>query len=216
MAATKVQNRRRKPKLLRKASRQPEELRKNRSRQQRRRKIADSPEKECPRFNGVVAACICLLLDFFLGLLRRNKGTPGNPFRVLMFIHLDPSHDSQSGRQHPATTPRRVLLDTGAEFNLISHGAFAELHLTEHLNNDFVRSIGGTTKLEGTVSLDWHFPSLVPSLNHPLILHRAPFHILPPDADAMFDCIIGRQWIQENPMEFVALFVMNLLRTDVA
>ena len=82
-----------------------------------------------------------------------------NIFVSLMFIHLPPRSTPRAGTHPPSTTPRRVLLDTGADFNLISYGAHAELGLSKRPYRERVHSIGGYTELNSVVVLQWHFRS---------------------------------------------------------
>ncbi len=109
----------------------------------------------------------------------------------------------------PSTTPRRVLLDTGADFNLISHGAHLELGLSKQPSRERVHSIGGFTELSSTVVVQWHFRTQCTTTRHPPLTHRGIFFILPPESNAKFDCILGRPWIEENWAEFNALVELN-------
>lgn len=142
------------------------------------------------------------------GIMSVNSTRPQfNPFIVLMFIHLN-VRDTLLGGLPPTTTPRRVLLDTGADFNLISRGAYAQLNVDKEPYQGLVHSIGGYSELESTVLLHWHFRVPDVSAGRPP-RHCAPFHILREDSDPKFDCIIGRQWIVENWTEFTALVESN-------
>ena len=133
-----------------------------------------------------------------------------NVFISLMFIHVRSVSVSKTNVHRTFTTSRRVLFDTGADFNLISHGAHHELNLAEQPSRRRVRSIAGFTDLDCAVVLEWHFPThdsdLYPSQN----THHSTFHVLPSEADAKFDCILGRKWIHENWAEFVALVELNM------
>ena len=129
-----------------------------------------------------------------------------NIFVSLIFIHLQPTSASRIGTHQLSTTPRRVLLDTGADFNLISFDAHVELDLIKQPYHGRVRSIGGYTELDWTVLLQWHFRSQSAG---PPRAHRASFHVLPPSSNAKFDCILGRPWIEENWAEFIALVDLN-------
>lgn len=131
-----------------------------------------------------------------------------NPFVVTMIIQLDSRTALPGYRPRPTTTSRRVLLDTGADFNLISHRAFSELHTEKEPVYGLVHSIGGYRKLAGTLLLHWHFsaPGVTPGQSSK---HCAQFHILQKGKDPNFDCIIGRPWIEENWTEFIALVESN-------
>ncbi|KIW23889.1 uncharacterized protein PV07_12052 [Cladophialophora immunda] len=132
-----------------------------------------------------------------------------NLFVVLMFIHLEPKKNPRLGHRQSATTPRRVLLDTGADFNLISDEAHTELDLNKQPYNGRVHSIGGYTDLSSTVVLQWHFRSYRSEADQSSPSYRAPFYVLPPESEAKFDCILGRPWIEENWDEFIALVELN-------
>ncbi|OAP59412.1 hypothetical protein AYL99_06710 [Fonsecaea erecta] len=132
-----------------------------------------------------------------------------NLFVVLMFIHLEPKNARSSGHRQSTTTPRRVLLDTGADFNLISDEAHTELNLNKQPYNGRVHSIGGYTELSSTVILQWHFRSYGSGTGQSSPSYRAPFYVLPPESEAKFDCILGRPWIEENWNEFIALVELN-------
>ncbi|ETI25348.1 hypothetical protein G647_02120 [Cladophialophora carrionii CBS 160.54] len=133
-----------------------------------------------------------------------------NMFVSLMFIHLRPDSLCKTPSSPSSTTPRRVLFDTGADFNLISHGAHAELDLSKQPYHSRVRSLGGFTELKSAVVLQWHFRSQTPkSSQQPPTLYRSSFYVLPPESDAKFDCILGRPWIEENWIDFIALVELN-------
>ncbi|KIX99818.1 uncharacterized protein Z520_04454 [Fonsecaea multimorphosa CBS 102226] len=132
-----------------------------------------------------------------------------NLFVVLMFIHLEPKKNAKSGHRQSTTTPRRVLLDTGADFNLISDEAHTELDLKKQPYSGRVHSIGGYTDLSSTVVLQWHFRSYTSGADQTSPSYRAPFYVLPPESEAKFDCILGRPWIEENWDEFIALVELN-------
>ncbi|KIW80590.1 hypothetical protein Z517_07206 [Fonsecaea pedrosoi CBS 271.37] len=134
-----------------------------------------------------------------------------NLFVVLMFIHLEPKKNPRSSHQQSTTTttPRRVLLDTGADFNLISDDAHTELNLTKQPYSGRVHSIGGYTDLSSTVVLQWHFQRYSSEADRNSPSHRAPFYVLPPESEAKFDCILGRPWIEENWDEFITLVEVN-------
>ncbi|KIW66234.1 hypothetical protein PV04_08434 [Phialophora macrospora] len=137
---------------------------------------------------------------------------PLNIFASLMFIHLRPDSPYKTPPVPSSTTPRRVLLDTGADFNLISHGAHSELDLSKQPYHGRVRSIGGFTDLKSAVILQWHFRSYTSESSQPPNLYHASFYVLPPESDAKFDCILGRPWIEDHWAEFVALVELNRKR----
>ncbi|KAI1629346.1 hypothetical protein EDD37DRAFT_604239 [Exophiala viscosa] len=141
-------------------------------------------------------------------MLTNSMGPQLNPFIVTMIIQLDIWNALPGCRSRPATTSRRVLLDTGADFNLISHRAFSELHMKKEPIYGLVHSIGGYRKLAGTLLLHWHF-SIPGASAGRSSKHCAPFHILQSGKDPNFDCIIGRPWIEENWTEFIALVESN-------
>lgn len=132
-----------------------------------------------------------------------------NIFTSLMFIHLTPGKTLKSDSLKSSTTPRRVLLDTGADFNLISFSAHAELGLNKQPYHGHVHSIGGCTELKSAIDLLWHFWRYNPDSNQTPRQYSASFIILPPESDAKFDCILGRPWIEENWAKFVDLVELN-------
>lgn len=132
-----------------------------------------------------------------------------NIFTSLMFIHLAPRKSLKSDSLQSPTTPRRVLLDTGADFNLISFSAHAELGLSKQPYHGHVHSIGGCTELKSAIDLRWHFWRYNPDPKDTLRPYSASFIILPPESEARFDCILGRPWIEENWAEFVSLVELN-------
>ncbi|KIV79703.1 hypothetical protein PV11_07250 [Exophiala sideris] len=141
-------------------------------------------------------------------VLGNSVGPQFNPCIVTMIIRLDVQNTLLGGRPHSATTCRRVLLDTGAEFNLISHRAFEDLNTRKVPFQGTVQSIGGCSELEGIVALPWHFSLPVTSAGQSS-KHCAPFYILQEDSEPKFDCIIGRPWIMENWTEFIAMVETN-------
>ena len=142
-------------------------------------------------------------------LLVEGKKKNLNIFVSLMFIHVRPKSTSRPGTLAPSTTPRRVLLDTGADFNLISHGAHLELGLSKQKSRERVRSIGGLTELNNTVIVQWHFRTQGATARQPPRTHHGMFFVLPAESDAKFDCILGRPWIEENWAEFNAIVELN-------
>ncbi|EXJ67766.1 uncharacterized protein A1O5_09112 [Cladophialophora psammophila CBS 110553] len=149
-------------------------------------------------------------------MLMEEKRKRLNLFVVLMFIHLEPKKDQRAGHHQSTTTPRRVLLDTGADFNLISDDAHTELDLTKQPYKGRVHSIGGYTELSSTVILQWHFRSYSSEADQSSRSYRAPFYVLPPDSEAKFDCILGRPWIEENWSDFVTLVEHNRRKETAA
>lgn len=141
---------------------------------------------------------------FCLGevMLVEERRSQPNHCVVLMFIHLD-------GDKLPSTTPRRVLLDTGADSNLISHAAHVELNLEKQPYQGLVHSIGGYTELDSTVLLQWHFQSRNPGSGQSPHRYYDHFSILPRESAVNFDCILGRPWILDNWPEFIALVEHN-------
>ncbi|EXJ57587.1 hypothetical protein A1O7_07935 [Cladophialophora yegresii CBS 114405] len=129
-----------------------------------------------------------------------------------MFIHLRPDSPCKAPALSLSTTPRRVLFDTGADFNLISHGARTELDLSQQPYHSRVRSIGGFTELKSAVVLQWHFRSHASRPSQPPTFYRSSFYVLPAESNAKFDCILGRPWIEENWTEFIALVELNRKR----
>ncbi|KAJ9610841.1 hypothetical protein H2200_005618 [Cladophialophora chaetospira] len=100
-------------------------------------------------------------------------------------------------------------------FNLISYGARAELGLSKRAYRERVHSIGGYTELNSAVVLEWHFRSHNSEPGQPLRTHGAMFYVLPPETDAKFDCILGRPWIEEHWVDFIAQVELNR-RKEVA
>lgn len=128
-----------------------------------------------------------------------------NPFVANMFIH--PSSTSCQRSQ-----PRRfcrVLLDTGADFNLISHRTYSQLESSQRKCSNTLRSLAGKTKLEIQTLLRWHCRPHSSSMSRKPPTHEAWFFVLPPDDDSMFDVLLGRFWIMENWAEFVSLVEVN-------
>ncbi len=164
-------------------------------------------QRRCPKKEDVAGKCTdshCIGKVMVVNWRRPQL----NPFIVLMFIHLENDSARVESHKRPTTTPRRVLLDTGADFNLVSHDAYAQLNVEKRPYQGLVHSIGGYSELESTVFLRWHFR--VPgSKSVRSSEHNDPFHILQKGSDAKFDCIIGRPWILENWTEFLALVEDN-------
>ena len=138
--------------------------------------------------------------------MEKDRSQP-NPFVVDMFIHLPTGALSKRQNGNPSKTFRRVLLDTGADFNLISHRAYAELNLATQPYQGRVHSIGGYSELSSVARIQWHFRS--GKLGRTSTLHCAKFYVLSQEASPHFDCILGRQWIFENWGEFVDLVDIN-------
>ena len=127
-----------------------------------------------------------------------------HPFVVDMFIHTPSKDPSQRNNKHPTKTFRRVLLDTGADFNLISYHAQTELSLDRKPYRGFVHSISGHTELSSTTLLQWHFrgSGKKEALS---TLHCDQFYVLSAEVSPNFDCILGRHWIARNWAEFLDL-----------
>jgi hypothetical protein len=135
-----------------------------------------------------------------------SRPKTANPFVSMMFIHL--CHNTPPAGQL-LTTARRVLLDTGADFNLIGHMAHAEMKLSHEPSAGRVCSIGGYAELKSAVVLQWHFRIPLSDRLHSAPVHRALFYVLPPETDVRFDCILGRNWIAENFSDFISMVQFN-------
>ncbi|EXJ87957.1 hypothetical protein A1O1_04884, partial [Capronia coronata CBS 617.96] len=216
MAAVKVHNARTRSSRLHKGSQHNEKLNKDNLMLLRRYGASLLLRQRCQNTDGLDRSHGCMPSALLRKDLRDGGRRTPNAFVALMFIHLNPSEIFEPGDPQPTITPRRVLLDTGADFNLISHGAVTELSLTKQPYEGRVHSIGGSATFNGTLPLQWHFRSPLSTSSCSLLLHRAPFNVLAAGEEAMFDCIIGRQWIDENWTEFIALVEMNRQRATLA
>jgi hypothetical protein len=102
---------------------------------------------------------------------------------------------------HPPTNPPdltelcRCLLDTGSDFNLVSERLLGELGLplthSEH-ERPILMGLGGARILPiGSVVLTWHMDC------KKLINYSDIFWVISDDTPALFDVLIGKNWIKK-------------------
>lgn len=128
---------------------------------------------------------------------------------VQMNISLDTGKAQGHDIWQPKSTLRIGLLDTGASFNLISHGAYAALNRPMRPCQASVHSIAGDTEICGSIVIEWRFLPDDQRLVGSSKLYGAKFFVLSQSERPLFDCILGWPWLAENWVDVGKLFVAN-------
>jgi hypothetical protein len=109
----------------------------------------------------------------------------GEVFTTTIHIHYD--------RDQPdLTEPRRCLLDTGSDVNLVSQRTLRMLSLSMTECEDSVISLGAQILLIGSTKLSWHVDCQEQKTYH------TNFLVVADDIRPRFDFILGKDWIKEN------------------
>ncbi len=112
--------------------------------------------------------------------------------------------DTFSGRLRKVM--KRVLLDTGSDLNLISAPAHADLRTDIRPQKHRVRSIGGQSAVVGETKLDWTFIRSRSAKEINNCVFSDSFFVLSKEETPLFDCILGRHWIQGHRLVFLDLW----------
>ena len=91
---------------------------------------------------------------------------------------------------------KRVLLDTGADLNIISFVAYRGLGAPLRTFHHSVYSLAGETAVVGEIYLTWNF--LLAGVSSPNNVHGARFFVLADTEMPAFDMILGHRWITEH------------------
>lgn len=101
---------------------------------------------------------------------------------------------------------KRVLLDTGSDLSLISSAAHADLRTPIQRQKCKVQSVAGQSSIIGQTQLSWTFLRSCDPDATSLADFSDVFFVLSSTESPLFDCILGRHWIQTHRAVFLALW----------
>ena len=127
--------------------------------------------------------------------------TPHNRFIFDINVHIPVGGTGESTEK----MPKRILLDTGADINLISHGAFCDLRAPMVGSPVSIHSLAGRTSIEGQTHLSFNFLSSTAATTARPRTYVEDFFVISPSEKTLFDCILGHKWISDHWDEIVAL-----------
>ena len=101
---------------------------------------------------------------------------------------------------------KRVLLDTGSDLNLISSAAHSSLRTPIRRKECKVQSVAGQSSIVGQTHLSWTFLCSDDADATSLPVFSDMFSVLSSTESPLFDCILGRHWIQAHRAIFLVLW----------
>lgn len=138
---------------------------------------------------------------FFCGTHLSDPHGGCNPFVFDINIRVQ---DVSSGKLRKVM--KRVLLDTGSDLNLLSAPTHTDLNTRVRPQRCHVRSVGGQSAIVGETQLDWTFIRSNSAKNSDGAVFSDTFFILSRKETPLFDCILGRHWIQGHRSIFLDLW----------
>lgn len=120
-------------------------------------------------------------------------------FIVDIFIETACPHGFE--RKLP-TSPRRCLIDTGSDLNIITYRALQGVLCDVEPFSGHLYGAGGSTCVIARTNLSWHFKRGCDPLRRRRLGRLDPFVVVDPATPYNFDCVLGRPWIQEHMLLF--------------
>jgi hypothetical protein len=101
---------------------------------------------------------------------------------------------------------KRVLFDTGSDINLVSAPTHADLKTPIRPLSCQIHSVAGQSCAVGETELEWTFLDSTVSAGENDSIYSDIFFILSTKELTLFDCILGRHWIDEHRSLFWTLW----------
>jgi hypothetical protein len=101
---------------------------------------------------------------------------------------------------------KRVLFDTGSDMNLISAPTHADLKSPIRPLSYQIHSVAGQSCVVGETDLKWAFLDSKISAEGENSTYSDTFFVLSTKELTLFDCILGRHWIDEHRSLFWRLW----------
>jgi hypothetical protein len=124
-----------------------------------------------------------------------------NPFVFDINIRLQRGSNGQLQK-----IMKRVLIDTGSDLNLISAAAHADLETQLRPQKRIIRSVAGQSAVVGETNLSWTFLNSTNTGHSSQSVFSDDFFVLSEQESTLFDCILGRHWIQAHRSVFLSLW----------
>ncbi|RMD41522.1 hypothetical protein DV735_g3599, partial [Chaetothyriales sp. CBS 134920] len=105
---------------------------------------------------------------------------------------------------------KRVLLDTGADLNLIAASAHEDVGSSIDLEPARLLSLGGRTLLKGKTELTFNFLATAGS-SAPKNTYTEVFAVVARTEPPLFDCILGAHWILSHFEDFIMLMASRII-----
>ena len=137
-----------------------------------------------------------------------NPGTVLPPNRFVFDINV---HIPNGTTGTPiGKVSKRVLLDTGADLNLISFPAFRDVRTPMATSSVCLQSLAGQTAIDGEIRLSFNFLSSHAAKSHLQNAYCEDFAVISDGERPLFDCILGSQWIFAHWEEVSALMASRI------
>ena len=138
----------------------------------------------------------------FCGTHSLGPTDQANPFVFDINIRLSGGQHGQSRK-----VMKRVLLDTGSDLNLVSATAYADLRTRIKPHKRVIQSVAGESSVIGETKLVWTFLQPSGCSDEKPAIFSEDFFVLSKRENPLFDCILGRHWIQEHRSVFLSLWL---------
>lgn len=123
-----------------------------------------------------------------VSLTTTSEGSDDEPPQFI--VHMAVHKPGVTKPEH--TTPRRGLLDTGSNVNVVSAKVVDELNMTPWCERSQINTLGIPVTTTGVVTVRWHVDG------RPEKLYYTQFWVIPPDIECAFDFLIGSSWIRHT------------------
>ena len=130
---------------------------------------------------------------------------PPNKFVLDINVHLPDDVTGDSIKR----ILKRVLLDTGADLNLISSSAFRDVQTPMTRVPGTIHSLSGQTSIEGKTRLSLNFLNSDAAAKWQQQAYSEDFFVISPSETALFDCILGHRWVFNHLDEVLALMAVR-------
>ena len=121
-------------------------------------------------------------------------------FQFDIVVHVNHRHQPCASRR----VMRRVILDTGANMNMVSAAALRGIELPVGGEPCEIRSIAGSSRIIGQTDLRFHFLKDVETGGIESAFEEE-FNLLDDNEQPLFDFILGQEWIARHFLKFFDL-----------
>ncbi|RMZ87430.1 hypothetical protein DV736_g5342, partial [Chaetothyriales sp. CBS 134916] len=153
--------------------------------------------------------CTAVKLGAGTLLTQRPDAYIALPFSRRCVFDINIRIQRQNNGSFGGKVARRVLLDTGADLNLIAASAHEDVGSPIDLHPAKLLSLGGRTFLEGKTELTFNFVG-TGSLSTTKNTYTEVFAVIARNEQPLFDCILGAHWILRHWHDFTALMASKI------